>query len=326
MEVDAGQIGPRTIRNDRLQAAQRYFALPTIIVPAIGLATAVFEVAQGTAGSFEIVLLSVTYVITMAGITVGFHRYLTHRSFQASAGTRAALAVLGSMTAQGPVINWVSNHRRHHAHSDAVGDPHSPYVTDRGEPLGPARGLWHAHVGWLFDGEITNAMRFSKDLLRDPTIVRMNRLYLLWVLLGLAIPAAIGWLWTGTAFGTFQGFLWGGLVRVALNQNATWSIGSLAHIFGSRPFDTGEHEQSRNSFVLALPILGDGWHNNHHAFPRSAISGFHWWQVDPSAWIVRLLEAVGLAWDVEGVPDAWSRRRRARAQPPGLAGKDRSIV
>jgi stearoyl-CoA desaturase (delta-9 desaturase) len=195
-------------------------------------------------------------------------------------------------------------------------------MTDSGRRLRPLAGFWHAHVGWLFDGEITNAMRFSKDLLRDPLIVWVNRHYLLWVVLGLAIPAGLGLLWTGTPFGAFQGFLWGGLVRIALNQHATWSIGSLAHIFGDRPFDTGEHEQSRNNIWLALPILGDGWHNNHHAFPHAAISGFRWWQLDPSAWIIRGLEALGLAWNVNGVPELSSQRRLARAPAAAMGGQE----
>ncbi|MCW7539727.1 fatty acid desaturase [Aquabacterium sp. A7-Y] len=304
-----------TIQNEKLRATQRRFAYPTVLLPTLGLAIAAVEVAAGLVGAMEVTLALAMYAVTMLGNTVGLHRHLTHRAFSAHPWVRAVLAVLGSMTAQGPVINWVANHRRHHGNSDQPGDPHSPYV-NQGGPSGGWRGFWHAHFEWMFDGEITNAVLFAKDLLRDPVIVRINRQYLFWVTLGLVLPAVIGGWWAGSWFGAFQGFLWGGLVRVAMNQHAAWSISSFAHLFGSRPYDTGAHEQSRNLALLALPILGEGWHNNHHAFPNCAVVGFEWWQVDPSAWLIRLLERCGLVWDVKGVPPAELRRQKLR-RPAG---------
>ncbi|NEO43444.1 MAG: acyl-CoA desaturase [Moorea sp. SIO4A3] len=285
-----------TIRNEHLRNIQRIYALPTTIIPAISLAVGIGELVIVGISSVEIELLLSMYLLTTVGLTVGFHRHLTHRSFRTNTAVRAILTILGSMAAQGPVLNWVSNHRRHHKYSDQPEDPHSPYL--RGEEItGGFRGFWHAHVGWLFDGEITNAAFFSKDLLRDPAITKINQLYLTWVFLGLAIPTVLGGLITSTWIGALQGFLWGGLIRIALVQNATWTIGSLCHIFGTRPFETNEH--SKNNIWLAIPILGDSWHNNHHTFPDSAISGLEWWQIDPSGWVIRALEKVGLAWDVK---------------------------
>jgi stearoyl-CoA desaturase (delta-9 desaturase) len=324
MPADVANVTSLTIRDKSLGESQRRYALPTVLLPTAGLAIAAVELVAGWAAWREILMAIVCYVITVVGITVGFHRYLTHRAFQTTGPVKAILAILGSMTAQGPVINWVSNHRRHHGHSDEPGDPHSPYMTSDGRPLGSFGGFWHAHLDWLFDGEITNALLFSKDLIRDPIIVRVNRTYLVWVLLGLVIPAAFGgWLF-GSWFGVFQGFVWGGLVRVALNQHAVWSAGSLAHIFGERTFDTGAHEQSRNVSWLALPILGEGWHNNHHAFPHCAVFGFEWWQIDPSAWIIRALEKLGLAWDIKGVPPLAVRQRRLR-MPSGASVRQKAI-
>jgi stearoyl-CoA desaturase (Delta-9 desaturase) len=302
----------RIVQNERLRLLQKFFAFPTTLIPAAGLVWASVQLAQGKAGAMEITLLAVMYVLTTAGVVVGFHRHFTHHAFKAGTAVRAALAVLGSMAAQGPIVNWVSNHRRHHRHSDEIGDPHSPYLTDEGQPLGALRGFWHSHVGWLFDGQITNAVLYSRDLLRDPMVARINRSYVFWLLLGVVLPAAAGGLWTKSWEGALQGLLWGGLARMALNQQAIWTIGSLGHIFGARTFDTGEHEQSRNNFWVTLPILGDGWHNNHHAFPQAAIVQFEWWQLDPAGWIIRGLEKLGLAWNVIGVPSASVREQKRR--------------
>ncbi|HWU87427.1 MAG TPA: fatty acid desaturase [Kofleriaceae bacterium] len=295
-------------------------ALPTILIPSAGVVVALTQVFTGEVGAMELGLMFGMYLLSMTGISVGWHRYLAHRSFQAKRSVRAVFAVLGSLGAQGPVINWVSNHRRHHAHSDEVGDPHSPSVTDDGRRLGGFRGFWHAHIGWMLGGDVTNAVVYSKDLLRDPLITKINRLYPLWVALSLLIPTILGGLIRGTPAGAFQGFIWGGLVQIAINQHATWTIASLAHIFGTRPYDTGEHDTSRNNLLVAIPILGDGWHNNHHAFPNVAIHGFEWWQLDPSGWVIRGLEKLGLAYDVRGVPSASKRqaRRRDAGQYPEL--------
>ncbi|WP_437805993.1 acyl-CoA desaturase [Sorangium sp. So ce1078] len=315
----------RSVRSERLRSVQRRLALPTILIPSIGVIVALVQVFTTGVGAMELWLFLGMYLLSMIGISVGWHRYLAHRSFQAKRPLRALFAILGSMGAQGPVINWVSNHRRHHAHSDQIGDPHSPNITDDGRPLGGFRGFWHAHIGWMLGGDVTNAVQYSKDLLRDPMIKTINQLYPLWVLLSLLIPTALGGLIRGTLAGAFQGFIWGGLVQIAVNQHATWTIASLAHIFGSRPYYTGEFETSRNNFLVAIPILGDGWHNNHHAFPNVAICGFEWWQIDPSGWVIRGLEKIGLVYEVRGVPSE-SMRQARRRKPGGEPRLDPHIV
>lgn len=302
----------RSIRNEQLRALQRRLALPTILLPSLGIAVAIAQALTTGAGALEFGLMGGMFFLSMTGISVGWHRCLAHRSFQAKVPLRAVFGVLGSMAAQGPVINWVSNHRRHHMHSDQVGDPHSPLVTDDGRPLGGLRGFWHAHIGWMLGGDITNAMQYSKDLLREPLMKKINQLYPLWLALALLIPTAIGGIVQGSLAGAFRGFIWGGLVPMALAQHATWTVASLAHIFGSRPYNTGKYDTSRNNLLAALPTLGDAWHNNHHAFPNVAICGFEWWQLDPSAWIIRGLEKVGLAYNVNGVPPEKVRNARRR--------------
>jgi stearoyl-CoA desaturase (Delta-9 desaturase) len=245
----------------------------------------------------DLVVLAVTYLLTGLGVTVGFHRLLTHRSFKTSPAMRALLAALGSAAIEGPVIEWVANHRKHHRFSDQAGDPHSPHV-DHGRGLrGALGGLFHAHVGWIFKGEaMASEERYAKDLLGDPVVSFIDRTFLLWVLAGLAFPFAVGVALTGSIVGGLTGLLWGGAVRLFLVHHATFSINSLCHFFGRQRFATGD--ESRNLLWLALPTLGEAWHNNHHAFPTSARHGLRWWQLDPSAWLISGMERSGLAWDV----------------------------
>jgi stearoyl-CoA desaturase (Delta-9 desaturase) len=245
----------------------------------------------------DLVALAVTYLLTGVGVTVGFHRLLTHRSFKTSSAMRALLAALGSAAVEGPVIEWVANHRKHHRFSDQSGDPHSPHV-DHGDGLrGALRGLFHAHVGWIFRGEaMADEERYAKDLLSDPVVRFVDRTFLLWVLAGLAFPFGVGVALTGSIVGGLTGLLWGGAVRLFLLHHATFSINSLCHFFGRQRFATGD--ESRNLLWLALPTLGEAWHNNHHAFPTSARHGLRWWQLDPSAWLIDGMERSGLAWDV----------------------------
>jgi stearoyl-CoA desaturase (delta-9 desaturase) len=266
-----------------------------LVVPLAGCVAATVLAWRTGIGAVEIGTLGAMYAITTAAITVGFHRHIAHRAFRATRATRMILAIAGSMAAQGPVIYWAANHRRHHAHADQPGDPHSPYV-DGPRSAGPFRGLVHAHVGWLFAHEITDCARYAPDLLRDTVMVTINRLYLVWVALGLALPALAGALITGTPRGALAGFLWGGLVRTFVLQHITFSINSICHWFGRRGFAT--HDHSTNNVWLALISFGEAWHNNHHAFPRSARFGLRWWQVDIGAALIRALELVGLAWNV----------------------------
>lgn len=258
----------------------------------------------------DLVVLAIVYLLTGLGITVGFHRYLTHRSFSTSKGMRFVLAALGSAAIEGPVISWVADHRKHHAFSDAEGDPHSPHVGHGGGLRGALRGLLHAHVGWLFIHTDRAAKeRYAPDLLADPVIRFVDRTFVLWVALGLAAPFGLGVAIGGSVHSGLTGLLWGGAVRMLLLHHVTYSINSLCHFFGRRDYATDD--QSRNLLWLALPSLGEAWHNNHHAFPRSARHGLKRWQVDLSAGVIRVLETLGLVWDVVRI----SPERRGRALP-----------
>jgi stearoyl-CoA desaturase (Delta-9 desaturase) len=275
----------------------RSFLLFTIAFNLIGTVLAVFLPVFHGVSLLGIALLVVFYTLTGIGVHVGFHRYFSHRSFAARRPVRLALAVLGSMAMQGPPIWWASIHRRHHQFSDRPGDPHSPHLSGDG-PHSRLRGLLHAHVGWLLSPESTSAhaFRYSPELVQDRTLMVIERLYVVWVLLGLALPALIGGTIGGTA-GALEGFLWGGVIRIALVQHVTFSVNSLGHVFGARDYQT--RDRSTNSPWHALVDFGDGWHNNHHAFPSSARHGLHRSQVDLGWWVIRGLETLGLVTDVQ---------------------------
>ncbi len=268
-----------------------------MVVPLGLVALAAWRAWGGALRWPDLVALAVTYVLTGLGITVGFHRLLTHRSFKTSPALRALFAALGSAAVEGPVIEWVANHRKHHQFSDEPGDPHSPHVDHASGWRGAFGGLFHAHVGWILGGDaLANEQRYAKDLLADPVVRFVDRTFVLWVALGLAFPFGLGYALTGSLAGALTALLWGGAVRMFLLHHATFSINSLCHFFGRRSYVTGD--QSRNLLWLALPTLGEAWHNNHHAFPTSARHGLRWWQLDPSAWLIAGLERAGLVWDV----------------------------
>lgn len=237
------------------------------------------------------------YLLTAVGITVGFHRLLTHRSFQTSKLVEYLFAVLGSMAVQGPVISWVADHRKHHAHTDEDGDPHSPHVGHDGGVRGVFTGLWHAHTGWLMSTQgRADWKRYARDLYKERGMRTISRQFVPLVLAGLALPALAGYLVSGTLAGAATGFLWGGLVRVFFVHHVTWSVNSVCHFTGSRRFATDD--RSTNVFWLALPSLGESWHHNHHAFPRSAVHGLKRWELDPSALIITTMEKLGVAHNV----------------------------
>lgn len=245
----------------------------------------------------DLVIATVMYLLTAVGITVGFHRLLTHRSFQTSKPLEYLFAVLGSMAVQGPVISWVADHRKHHAHTDEDGDPHSPHVGHDGGVRGVFAGLWHAHTGWLMSTQgRADWKRYARDLYEDPGMRTISRQFVPLILVGLVLPAVAGYLVSGTLAGAATGLLWGGLVRVFFVHHVTWSVNSVCHFLGSRRFVTDDH--STNVFWLALPSLGESWHHNHHAFPRSAVHGLKRWELDPSALIIATMEKVGLAHNV----------------------------
>lgn len=278
-------------------------------------------------------LLIAMTLITSMGITVGFHRLCTHRSFRTPAFVRYAFAAAGSMAVQGPVIQWCAEHRRHHIHSDTEEDPHSPHMGVNGSWgegfWATMRGLYHAHVGWLFGPRSRGLGRYCKDLRRDPALVAADRHFRFWVFFGLVAPAIIGGLLTMTWFGALLGFLWGGLIRVLVVHHMTWSVNSICHIWGTRPFDSDD--ESRNNVIMGVLGLGDGWHNNHHAFPSSARHGLRWWEIDASYWVIKALSFVGLAKDIRkpnperlrALMNAGSKQpARGRAEKSGVATAD----
>jgi stearoyl-CoA desaturase (delta-9 desaturase) len=248
------------------------------------------------------------YHVTGLGVTVGYHRLFTHRSFETVWPIRLALGILGSMAVQGPLLKWVAVHRRHHQHSDEVGDPHSPHLHGPGF-FAMLRGLVHAHTGWLFSPDFAGMERYVRDLSSDRMLLAISKLFPLWVLIGLLIPAALGGLLTLTWYGVLAGFIWGGLVRIFLVHHMTWSINSVCHLWGGRPFRSQDH--SRNNLIFGIIGFGEGWHNNHHAFPTSARHGLRWWQIDMTYLIIRTLKAVKLAWKVR-LPSADAMALRLR--------------
>jgi len=232
------------------------------------------------------------YIATGLGITVGFHRLFTHRAFETNKYMTWLWAVLGSMAAEGPVLEWVAMHRKHHQHSDAEHDPHSPHMHGEGY-FGFLRGLWHSHMGWMFKPDAKDLERYVKDYDNDEVVRRVDRQFGLWFLVGLIIPTVLGGLLTMSWMGALLGFLWGGAVRTFFVHHITWSINSVCHIWGDRPY--ASHDESRNNVVFGIFGLGEGWHNNHHAFPTSARHGLAWWQFDISYLVIRGMELLGLA-------------------------------
>jgi stearoyl-CoA desaturase (Delta-9 desaturase) len=295
------------------EATDRLANIIVTVVPALLLGVAIWLAWGGTLHWQDLVVLAVSYVITGTGITVGYHRLFTHRSFKTNRLVRALFAVFGSAAVEGPVIEWVATHRKHHRFSDLPGDPHSPHAEHGVGWQGALRGLLHAHIGWMFRGiDRASEERYAKDLLADPLIRTVDRTFPLWVLLGLLFPFGLGVAITGSIVGGLTGMLWGGAVRILFLHHATFSINSLCHFFGRRRFSTGD--QSRNLAWLALPTFGEAWHNNHHAFPTSAHHGLTRWQLDPGGWLIDGLERIGLAWDVVRIAPG-TQRAKLTVQP-----------
>jgi stearoyl-CoA desaturase (delta-9 desaturase) len=297
-----GTVRPRTSR------ASQVVTLVAVVVPPLGVLAAMGVLWDVGFGWVDLALLVGLYVLCAFGITVGFHRYFTHRGFEATAAVKATLAILGCMTMQGPLTQWVTDHRKHHALSDRPGDPHSPHV-GHGEGIGGAlRGFVHAHVGWLFSNlGMEQGREYGRDLYEDRLVRLIDRAYLLWVCLTLGLPFAVGYAAGGTVQAGVQALVWGGLVRIFAYQHATFSVNSICHMFGRR--DYRSRDESRNNWLVSLLVFGEGWHNNHHAFPASARHGLHRRQVDASWWVIRGLERLRLVWDVN-VPDERQLERR----------------
>jgi stearoyl-CoA desaturase (Delta-9 desaturase) len=268
-----------------------------------GAVYGLYLVATGQFTTANVMLFAVMCLVTASGIEVGFHRLLAHRSFKTGNAVRVWLGITGSMAGQGPICYWVSHHRLHHVHSDDESDPHTP--TARGEGIvQTAKGLLHAHVLWMFSRRRASVGVFARDLVGDPLIRFVDRHYHLWVVLGVALPGLANGAISGSVDGIVPGMVFGGLARMFVVDHVVYSVNSVCHSFGRQRFDT--KDRSRNNFVLAIPTLGQSWHNNHHAFPASARMGLHWWEIDIGYWIILCLKRLSLAWDVF-VPDR-SRR------------------
>lgn len=282
--------------------------LLVVIIPPVGFAVAIFLLWGVAFSAVHLLIFLTTYLLTGFGVTIGFHRLFTHRSFATSAPVRFILGMLGSMALEGPLLKWVAQHRKHHQHSDEENDPHSPHLHGHGF-WGMLRGLWHAHAGWLFDPDAPDLYRYVGDLQKDKTARVVSRLFLLWVVLGFAVPAALGGLLTWSWMGVLLGLLWSGLVRVFLVHHVTWSINSICHLWGSRPFRSDD--ESRNNLIFGFIGMGEGWHNNHHAFPSSARHGLRWWELDVSYLIIRLMAMLHLVWNIR-LPDAQALAAKRR--------------
>jgi stearoyl-CoA desaturase (delta-9 desaturase) len=282
---------------------EKIFVLFGVVAPLIATIYAIVLLWQRYVNWLDITLMLVFYLISGLGITIGFHRMLTHKSFETSKFVKGLFLVMGCMAWEGPPIVWASTHIKHHAHSDEEDDPHSPLVS-----------LWHAHIGWMFL-DASDTETYGTWLKKDPVVVWANRTWWIWGLVGMIIPLLIGG-WTG--------LLWGGFVRVFITHHVTWSVNSICHTFGKRPFETTD--ASRNNWLIGLLAFGEGWHNNHHAFPRSAFHGMEWWQFDLSSWIIRMMEKAKLVWKVHRVrPQDKEKRLRQgmkRTERTGNAAAD----
>ncbi len=265
----------------------------TVLLPFVGLALGFVWLFRQPAGLVDFFTCCAMYAVAGFGVTIGYHRMATHRAFTSHPIVKLFWMIAGSTGFQGPIIGWVAIHRRHHQRSDLDGDPHSPHANDAGGMLG---GLWHAHTAWLVRPAPADLRRSVKDLAQDPVARFVDRTYLLWVFLGAAVPFTIGWLVKGTLSGALATLVWGFFVRIAIMQHATWSVNSICHVFGYRSYRASD--ESRNNPLVALFSLGEGWHNNHHAFPTSARLGLHRGQADWGFRFIQLLERLGLAWDV----------------------------
>jgi stearoyl-CoA desaturase (delta-9 desaturase) len=289
--------GPEFVQPVEREWLDRLATGSVTVLPFLALFYAVWHSWQGLLRWSDVVIFVVAYLLTGLGVTVGFHRLFTHRSFKTRKPVKAALAILGSAAIEGPVTAWVADHRKHHDFSDQLGDPHSPHVEHGHGFRGELHGFFHAHMGWLFIHTHRGAKeRYARDLRADPMMMTIDRLFLVWALGGLGVCFLAGWALGGSVHAGLTGLLWGGGVRMLVVHHVTYSINSICHFTGRRAFKTGD--ESRNVWWLAPFTFGESWHNNHHAFPTSARHGMKRWQFDPSAYVIWTLEKLGLAWDV----------------------------
>ena len=317
-ERQAAAADPHALTDDDVEPVQnetrdRIITGIVTVAPVLSLVFVGWQLWDKLLGWNDLVIFAVLYLLTGLGVTVGFHRLFTHRSFKTTPWLRGTFGILGSAAIEGPVISWVADHRKHHAFSDLPGDPHSPHVDHGTGWRGALRGLAHAHVGWLFiHTQRGRRSRYAPDLIADPVVSWVDRTFVVWAIGGLAVAFLLGLALGGTLKAGLTGLLWGGAVRMLVLHHATYSINSLCHFFGRSPYRTGD--ESRNLAWLSPLTLGEAWHNNHHAFPTSAVHGLDRRQLDISALVIGGLERLGLAWDVVRVnPDARKAKRRPAA-------------
>jgi len=293
LDVSSDKIA--STETEKVSVGTRAATLAVIIVPFIGIVVAPFVVWGWGFSAVDLGLMLGFYAVTMLGITVGYHRLFTHASFETPTWVKCVFAILGSMAIQGSLFDWVATHRRHHQFSDTKDDPHSPCNHGSGF-WGVLKGAWHAHIGWFFRPATPNMARYIKDLQNSRALRAINALFPLWIGLTFLLPAIAGGLITLSWKGAITGLVWGGLVRLFLVHHVTWSVNSACHIWGRRPYPS--KDQSRNNLIFGVLAMGEGWHNTHHAFPRSARHGLKWWELDGSYGVIRFLSMLGLAWDI----------------------------
>jgi stearoyl-CoA desaturase (delta-9 desaturase) len=290
-----------------LPLGRRVANLIAILLPFAALILAIAYTWGWGVSWTALALLFGMYLLTGIGVTVGFHRLFAHKSFSTGPIVTATLAILGSMSVQGSLTRWVAVHRSHHQHSDCEHDPHSPH--NHGEGFwNKVKGFWNAHIGWMLKDSDMDLDRYVPDLKRSRLLNRIDKLTPVWALASLAIPALIGGLVTMSWVGAILGLIWGGLIRVALVHHITWSVNSICHLWGTRPFNS--HDHSRNNPIVGVLAFGEGWHNNHHAFPASARHGLRWWQIDTSWMLIWTLSKLGLAWNVRLPAEERMERKR----------------
>jgi stearoyl-CoA desaturase (delta-9 desaturase) len=306
------QLNPKSAR------AKRVVALVTIGIPGIGLAIAIYLMAAGRATALDYTLFVLFYAIQMFGITLGFHRYVAHKSFKTSRFFEGVLMIAGSMALEGPLSFWVGTHRRHHRWADEPGDPHSPNLSGDGL-RGKLKGLWYAHIPWMFSDQESRANVFAPDVLRDRHLYNYSRTYPIWALMSLLLPGVLGYVIGGTLAAAFCGFIFGGLARVFVANQAAWCVGSISHMVGSRPFATTD--DSANNWPVAFITFGEGLQNNHHAFPGAYRHGMRWWEPDLNAWVLAGLAKVGIVWDLH-MPNRKTIDNRLRRNRPPRQGAE----
>ena len=312
----ADYIEPHDIEDDghfeeEQSFTHRMVILGAVVLPLLGMIGAIaLAFSNGYISWLHLTMLIGGWYATGLGVTIGFHRMLTHRSFEAHPWARNFWTILGSLAVEGSPIDWCMVHRKHHQFSDHHGDPHSPHLHDD-TMIGMLKGAWHSHVGWMFNANWSRKerLKYVPDLMNDPILLSIDRNYYLWVTATLVIPTIIGGLASMSLMGAWLGLLWGGLARVCLSHHMTWAINSICHLFGARDFKSSD--DSRNNVFFGVFSHGEGWHNNHHAFPTSARHGLKWWQLDLSWMIIRGMQMVGLAWNVK-LPTEKQMENRAR--------------